>query len=102
MLISHPLPPDVDLLALHRVDPQRYPLLLESAAHGAAQGRWDMLLVAEGGRLQLDADGRTRDHAGVAIPGGFLDALAGALEALRLPPDATRCAFRAPHALLTG
>src|SRR5690606_3720769 len=90
MLTSHPLPPDTDLLALHRVDPKRYPLLLQSGAHGTAQGRRDMLLVADGARLQLDADGCPRDHDGALIPDGFLDALDAQWRALRLPRDEPR------------
>ena len=35
MLIRRELPADTDLLALHRADPARFPLLLESVA-GAA------------------------------------------------------------------
>src|SRR3546814_6036242 len=75
MLVTRTLPPDTDLLALHRQSPARYPLLLESAAHGTAQGRWDMLLAANGESLALHADGVVRDAAGVEIAGDFLSAL---------------------------
>jgi anthranilate synthase component 1 len=47
-----------DLLALHRVAPERYPFLLESAAAGTAQGRCDLLLGWPGEALVLDRDGR--------------------------------------------
>jgi aminodeoxychorismate synthase, component I, clade 2 len=70
-----PLPGHTDLLALHRVDPARYPLLLESVAAGTAQGRWDLLLRADGGGLRLDHDGTTRTLDGAPLPGGFLQAL---------------------------
>lgn len=40
MLLTHPLPATTDLLALQRVAPSRYPLLMESTASGTAQGRW--------------------------------------------------------------
>ncbi len=46
------------------VAPARYPLLLESSAAGTAQGRWDLLLAADGGSLSLLPDGRcVRDRA---------------------------------------
>jgi anthranilate synthase component I len=47
-----------DLLALHRVAPERYPFLLESAAAGTAQGRCDLLLGWPGDTLILDRQGR--------------------------------------------
>ena len=47
-----------DLLAVHRVAPARYPFLLESAAHGTAQGRSDLLLGWPDKALVLDRDGR--------------------------------------------
>ena len=47
-----------DLLALHRVDPARYPFLLESAASGTRQGHCDMLLGCPGDALVLDGAGR--------------------------------------------
>lgn len=37
-----------DLLALHRLDPARYPHLLESVAHGTPQGRYDILFAFPG------------------------------------------------------
>ncbi|WP_346763784.1 aminodeoxychorismate synthase component I [Wenzhouxiangella sp. XN24] len=46
-----------DLLALHRVAPQRYPFLLESAAAGTPQGQCDLLLGAPGDALVLDERG---------------------------------------------
>ena len=48
MLVTRPLDPALDLLALHRLAPSRYPVLLESSAHGTAQGRWDLLLATDG------------------------------------------------------
>ncbi len=62
----------VDLLALHRRDPGRYPHLLESAAHGTPQGRYDILFAFPGETLVLDADGLRGPHAGA---GGFLRGL---------------------------
>lgn len=60
MIETRALPGEVDLLALHRLAPARYPLLLESVASGTAQGRWDLLLMSCGEGLRLDADGVTR------------------------------------------
>jgi anthranilate synthase component 1 len=61
------LPPAGDpvarLLALHARHPDRYPVLLESAASGAALGRYSLLLGAPGERLQLD------DAGGLTGPG---------------------------------
>ena len=57
-----PLTQAFDLLNLHRLDPARYPVLLESSASGA-HGRWDMLLAHAGDvcrRLRRQADGRRR------------------------------------------
>ena len=102
MLISRPLPPDTDLLALHRLDPRRYPLLLQSVAHGTAQARWDLLLAADGGKLTLGRDGVTRDEAGAAVSGAFLDALDAAWAALRLAREEPRWPFRGGWALLLG
>ena len=79
-----PLAADLDLLALHRLAPSRYPALFESTAHGTVHGRWDLLLVADGERLRLDADGTTRDGDGVALAGGFLAALDAAWAGSRL------------------
>ncbi len=47
-----------DLLALHRLEPARYPFLLESAATGTAQGRGDLLFGWPGEALVLDQQGR--------------------------------------------
>jgi anthranilate synthase component 1 len=74
-LITRELPPDIDLLALHRADPARYPLLLESVAGGNALSRWDLLLISNGEGLRLEADGQTRRLDGTSSPGKFLDAL---------------------------
>ena len=59
-----------DLLALQQRAPARYPLLLESVASGTAQGRWDMLLAADGARLVLGRDGRVRREGAPAGAAG--------------------------------
>ncbi|MEG2940507.1 MAG: aminodeoxychorismate synthase, component I, partial [Thermomonas sp.] len=51
-MITQPLPAEIDLLDLHRLDPARYPVLLESSATGA-HGRWDMLLAHAGESFAL-------------------------------------------------
>ena len=91
-----------DLLDLHRLDPLRYPVLLESSASGA-HGRWDMLLLHAGGSFALDRDGVVRDQDGRRIEGGFLDALDGAWRARRVQRDAgAAIPFRGGWALLLG
>ncbi|MDR6671541.1 aminodeoxychorismate synthase component I [Xanthomonas sp. 1678] len=100
MLRTVPLPADTDLLALHRLAPQRYPLLLESAASGTAQGRWDLLLVASGEGLRLERDGVTRDLHGAPLAGDFLAVLDAQWHAERCARDEPRWPFRGGWALL--
>ena len=57
MTLVRPLPAALDLLALHAVNPQRFPCLLESVAVGNGQSRFDLLFVANGESLMLDAMG---------------------------------------------
>ena len=102
MLITRQLAPDTDLLALHRRAPQRYPVLLESVAHGTAQARWDLLLVADGDGASLGADGITRDTRGHTLDGGFLDVLDRHWRALRQPREELRWPFRGGWALFLG
>ncbi|MGQ0384455.1 MAG: aminodeoxychorismate synthase component I [Gammaproteobacteria bacterium] len=56
------------LLALHARSPDRYPVLLDSAATGTPLARHSLLLAAPGERLVLDAAGRL---AGPGTSGGF-------------------------------
>jgi len=102
MLLTHPLPASFDLLALQRQAPARYPLLLESSAHGTAQGRWDLLLVAGGEQLRLDADATVRDEHGAILDTGFFAALDARWQAERVPRDEPRWPFRGGWALLFG
>jgi anthranilate synthase component 1 len=75
-MIFRELPAGLDLLALQRVDPSRYSLLLESVAgSGSGLSRWDLLLIADGDGLRLDGDGVTRCLNGETVAGDFLTAL---------------------------
>lgn len=65
-----------DFLRLHRSQPQRYPALLASAAHGTDQGRHDVLFCCPQASLMLDRHQRLSGHVtGSARRGGFLNAL---------------------------
>lgn len=64
-----------DLLALAAAYPERYPGLLESAADGTAQARFDLLLAFPQETLQLDVDGCVRDGHGQLLGDSFLRAL---------------------------
>ena len=102
MLLTRPLPADLDLLDLQRLAPQRYPLLLESSAAGTAQGRWDLLLASSGETLTLHRDGTTRRVDGTAIDGAFLDALDAAWRASHVARDEPRWPFHGGWALFLG
>jgi len=92
----------LDLLDLHRLDPVRYPVLLESTAVGA-HGRWDMLLAHDGDSFALHRDGVVRDQAGARLDGRFLDVLDAHWHALRVPRDVgATLPFRGGWALLLG
>ena len=107
----------LDLLALQRRAPARYPLLLESVASGTALGRWDMLLVADGARITLGRDGITRRSNGMsaedvpadgALAGGtpagddFLRTLDADWGASRRPRAPSPWPFQGGWALLLG
>jgi anthranilate synthase component I len=100
MFQTRPLPATTDLPALQRQAPQRYPLLMESTASGTAQGRWDLLLMASGPTLALDADGIVRDEQGRAHEGTFLDVLDAHWQAERQPREETGLPFRGGWALM--
>ncbi|HEY5805324.1 MAG TPA: aminodeoxychorismate synthase component I [Lysobacter sp.] len=102
MLLTRSLPAAFDLLSLQRQAPVRYPLLLESSAHGTAQGRWDLLLVASGDSLRLDADGLTRGAEGDVVDSDFFTALDAQWQSLRVARDEPRWPFRGGWALLFG
>ena len=99
MLVTRPIPPGIDFLDLHRLAPSRYPMLLESAAHGTAQGRWDLLLAANGESLSLHADGSLHRDEGNGSQADFLGELDAWWGALRVPRDEPRWPFRGGWAL---
>ena len=90
MLVTRPISADLDFLDLHRLAPSRYPMLLESAAHGTAQGRWDLLLATSGEALSLHADGSLHGSDGSAGQPVVLVALDGWWHALRVPRGGRR------------
>ncbi|WP_368561990.1 aminodeoxychorismate synthase component I [Pseudoxanthomonas sp. UTMC 1351] len=100
MIQTQALPSNTDLLALHRLAPDRYPVLLESVASGTAQGRWDLLLTTDGSGLRLHADGITRDLQDQAQDGDFLAVLDRHWQAQRIPREEPRWPFRGGWALL--
>ena len=102
MLLTRTLDAGSDLLALQRLAPARYPLLLESSASGSAQGRWDLLLAASGGSLALMPDGSLLREDGRRGAGDFLAALDDEWRALRLPHEEPRWPFRGGWALFFG
>ncbi len=55
-LRAHELTGIDDLLWLHHCRPTRYPFLLESAAHGTRQGRYDILFAFPGRSLRLSGE----------------------------------------------
>lgn len=73
-MISTLLPAGVDLHALHRLDPERYPFLLQSTATTAVSGGFDVLLISSGEALVLDEQGKLSGPASETAP-GFLAAL---------------------------
>ena len=106
MLVTKPLAADLDLLALHRLAPARYPVLLESTSYcptaAGAQGRWYLLLSASGESLRLAPDGVTRDHEDNAVAGDFLSALDAQWRARRTQREEPRWPFRGGWALFLG
>ena len=54
-VVCRPIPFLIDLLALHRAAPARYPHLLESVARGGPHARYDILFGFPGETLTLEA-----------------------------------------------
>jgi anthranilate synthase component 1 len=85
--------PCADLLALHRALPARYPFLLESAAPGPRNGRFDILFGFPGDSLVLHADGRIEGPEPWAGSADFLDALDAWWRSLRTAERAESLPF---------
>jgi anthranilate synthase component I len=64
-----------DLCALHRANPERYPHLLESVAHGNAQARYDILFAFPQSTLLLESNGRVSQDDRRLEAAAFLDVL---------------------------
>ena len=118
----------IDLLALHRVNPHRYPYLLQSTARGTASARFDILFAfpADEIRLSLDDNSSTdflneldrqwqqsckneNDETGLPFTGGWFLYLGYELAeqvepSLSLPYATdglpTACAIRIPAAII--
>lgn len=93
--------PAVDLLDLHRAEPEFFPCLLESAAQGG-RARYDLLLAAPEGGFALGADGVLRDLDGRTLAGRFLDQLDRAFAEARTPARSDGLPFGGGWALLLG
>ena len=96
-------PYDTDLLAACRGEPGLFPFLLESAAHGTPQGRYDILFARpDAEMLVLQADGSlTGPHASTA-GGDFLAALDTWWQAERGACDPSDAPFRGGWFLFLG
>lgn len=68
------LPHAVDLLALHRQQPRRFPFLLQSLA-GASSARWDLLFACPEAALQLEAGQLRADDASLLADSDFFASL---------------------------
>ncbi|MDN5869462.1 MAG: aminodeoxychorismate synthase component I [Nitrococcus sp.] len=75
------------MLDLHTYRPARYPHLLESAAFGTAQGRYDILFAFPGESLELGANGCLSGPV-IAHDAGFLTNLDTWWRQSALPPGA--------------
>ncbi len=79
----HRIEHSVDMLALQRAYPARYPHLLASSAHGTAQGRYDILLAFPDSQLRFDGQVCRRD--GRTLSGDFLHEFDAWWQAERIP-----------------
>lgn len=71
----HLLPADFDPLDLVACWPERYPAFLDSSAENPLTGALDLLPIADGRHLRLDADGLVRDQDGQVLGDDFARAL---------------------------
>jgi len=96
-----PLPEIVDLLDLHEHDPSRYPYLLESAADGTAQGRFDLLFAFPQTQFHLDRRFVLHDSGG-DVSGGFLERLDQQWRAEAVAPGDAALPFTGGWFLMLG
>jgi len=96
------LPGRCDLLAIAAAQPLRYPGLLESAAHGSARARYDILFLFSGDELRLDREGSVRDARGDMLGTSFLDALDASWRAERIDRTEHALPFRGGWLLYLG
>ncbi|HEC18448.1 MAG TPA: aminodeoxychorismate synthase component I [Gammaproteobacteria bacterium] len=87
MLHIRPVEPPVDPLALQRVNPARYPFLLQSVAQGGGQARYDILFAFPGQHIQLDNAPASEDFLS-RLDGHWLAA------ARKIPPAESHLPFR--------
>ncbi len=80
-VVIHPIESAVDLIALHRLAPSRYPFLLQSTAKSDKLGGFDVLFACPGEELVLNEPGAL-DHQG-----GFFGALDAAWRAEQCEVD---------------
>ena len=78
-----------DLLELQRLEPHRFPHLLESVAHGTAQARFDILFAFPEYSVSLKTDGQLLCEGDIAASGDFLHALDALWHRIALPPPGT-------------
>jgi len=90
-----------DLVALAAADPTRYPCLLESAAQGGRQARYDILFGFPRDAMTLGSDGRVRDARGVDHGANFLEALDAAWRAEHIIDAAERMVALGAEAALS-
>lgn len=64
-----------DLLSLHEANPERYPCLLESVAHGTSQARYDILFAFPGECLTLTGVDQLTGKPEQLVSNDFLAAL---------------------------
>ncbi len=84
-----------DLTRLHQANPERYPHLLESVAHGTHQARYDILFAFPGDVLMLHADNRLTLADRPLAAADFLSAFDARWKTLTTPrPSAPELPFR--------
>ena len=76
-----------DLLAVHRVDPGRYPFLLESVDRGSERARYDLLFAYPGARLALAPEGTLTSNGADAGGNDFLERLDDWMASVGRPMD---------------